>query len=380
MKQYMWVEVREPDYSRVLLKLFKARIEVYETKYCQDSLQLKILASDFGKLKKVGYYRCRKVRFDGIFHLKELFRRQWLIVVGLFLFPILLFVFSHIIVDVQVIHSNKEIRELVEKALSDYGIERLTFRKDFREIEHIKKELLNRFPEQLEWLEIEVDGMRYIVRIEERIITHKEEKKERCHLVATKSAIVKQVTYSIGEAKVARDDYVVEGDILISGELMANEAVVSSVCATGKVLGEVWYTTHVSLPMNYEKKQETGKKRWNFMISKGSYEQTILRPRLEHYVNEKKRLFSIFGYEFYFVVQKEVVVTEETYLEEEALKESIRLADEKMQMRLQDGEQILDKKVLKKNVNNSTMDIEVFVSVLENISRQEEFQEQKEEG
>ena len=64
----------------------------------------------------------------------------------------------------------------------------------------------------------------------------------------------------------------------------------------------------------------------------------------------------------------------------EALKESIRLADEKMQMRLQDGEQILDKKVLKKNVNNSTMDIEVFVSVLENISRQEEFQEQKEEG
>ncbi len=74
------------------------------------------------------------------------------------------------------------------------------------------------------------------------------------------------------------------------------------------------------------------------------------------------------------------MVTEETYLEEEALKESIRLADEKMQMRLQDGEQILDKKVLKKNVNNSTMDIEVFVSVLENISRQEEFQEQKEEG
>ena len=49
MKQYMWVEVREPDYSRVLLKLFKARIEVYETKYCQDSLKLKILASEIEK-------------------------------------------------------------------------------------------------------------------------------------------------------------------------------------------------------------------------------------------------------------------------------------------------------------------------------------------
>lgn len=380
MKQYLWVEVRGAESSRVLLKLFKARIEVFETKYLDEAMQFKILASDFGKLKKLGYYRFRKVRSEGIFHWRELLRVKWLIVLGLVLFPILLFIFSHIIVDVQVIHSNKEIRELVRKSLSDYGIEALTLKKDFQEIERIKNELLNQFSEQLEWLEIEVDGMRYVVRIEERIITKPEEKKERCHLVATKSAIVKQINYSVGDAKVARDDFVEEGDILVSGELIANEAVVSHVCATGSVLGEVWYTTHVSLPMNYEKKEETGKKRWNFMISKGSYEQMFLRPRLDNYVNEKKRLFSLFGYEFYFVVQKEVTVSQQTYSEEEALKEAIRLADEKMEMRLQSNEKVLDKKVLKKNLNNSTMDIEVFVSVLENISRQEEFQEQKEEG
>ena len=132
MKHYLWVEVRKLDYSRVLLKLFKARIEVYETKYLEDAMQIKILASDYGKLKKFGSSHFRKIKADGLFHFKELLRRQWLIVLGLFLFPVLLFVFSHIIVDVQVIHSNKEIRELVKKALSDYGIERLTLKKDFK--------------------------------------------------------------------------------------------------------------------------------------------------------------------------------------------------------------------------------------------------------
>ena len=46
----------------------------------------------------------------------------------------------------------------------------------------------------------------------------------------------------------------------------------------------------------------------------------------------------------------------------------------KIKSTLEEKEEILTKKVLKKEVNNSTMNIEVFVSVLEQIGTRQEFQ------
>lgn len=290
------------------------------------------------------------------------------------------FFFSHIIVSVKVIHSNAEIRNLVTKSLEEYGIKKLTFRKDFQEIENIKNQILKDHPDRLEWLEIETNGMKYIIRIEERIVTKQEEEKTRCHIIASKSSIIKKIIYSQGETKVSENDFVKEGDILISGELKANEELKKEVCATGSVYGEVWYTTKVSLPLEYIEKIETGKTRWNFGYSKGGITHEILKPRLQNYINEEKKLFTIFETEFSFLNQKEVTEEKRKYSEEEAINKAIQLAEEKIKHKLQEKEEIIDKKVLKKVVNNSTMDIEIFVSVLEKISRQEEFQKIEEEG
>lgn len=380
MNHYIWVEVSTIHSSRLILKLFKARIEVLDIQYFTDKIQFKILNQDYKKLKKLVGYRFHKVRDDGFFHLKSVFQKKWFVFLGIFLFFLLLYVFSHVMVQVEVIHSNKEVRELVRNSLEDYGIHKLTWKKSFREIEQIKQNILKSHPNELEWLEIEVVGMKYIVRIEERILTIPSEKKERCHLIASKSALVKKMNYSVGDAKVAVQDYVQEGDILVSGLLEANEAITDQVCATGTVYGEVWYTTRVSLPLQYEVKQETGKKRWNFMVSKGNQDSLLFRPRLEHYENEVRHLFSLFGYEFSFVIQKEVTISSSVYSEEDALQKSLALVDEKFSIKLSKGEEVIEKKVLKKSMNNSTMDIEVFVSVLEVISRQEEFQEIEEEG
>ena len=48
--------------------------------------------------------------------------------------------------------------------------------------------------------------------------------------------------------------------------------------------------------------------------------------------------------------------------------------EEKVSSTLEEFESILYKKVLKKEQNNSTMDIEVFVAVLESIGEQQEFE------
>lgn len=380
MKHYIWIKVKTNHESRLFVKLFKHGINVYQVSYEKGNVRFQINKEDQKKLKKIPGYTFRKERESGVYAWLSFLQKKFLIFLGILFFVIFIFLLSHVMVSVQVIHSNKEIRDLVSKSLDQYGIRKLSWKKDFQEIEKIKAQILSDYPEQLEWLEIEVQGMRYVIRIEERIITTPEEKKERCHLVATKSAIVKKLLFSSGESKVLVNDFVKEGDILVSGELMHNEEIKANVCAMGEVYGEVWYTTRVSLPLEYEEKKETGKVRYNLEWSKGDLDQFIFRPRLENYINEKKSLFSLFGTTFSFVKQKEVQVIPSKYNEEEALQKAMELIEEKMKMQLKEKEEIRVKKVLKKQVNNSTMDVEVFVSVIEKISRQEEFQEELEEG
>lgn len=380
MKHYIWMEVQTTNASRVLVKLFKQNIVVLEVEYGEKSLRIKILEQDVKKLKKLVGYRFTKVRESGFYAILEMLKKKYLIFLGFILFFCFLFLFSHVIVSVAVIHSNKEIRTLVSNALEEHGIKRLTFKKNFQELSSIKEAILREYPDKLEWLEIEVKGMKYIIRVEERIITEEETKKERCHLVATKSAIVKSMQFSLGDANVAVNDFVKEGDILVRGDLVFNEEVKGEVCATGEVYGEVWYTTQVTLPLDYEEKKETGKERWNFKWTKGGTDYLIFRPRLSNYIDDDKHLFSFLGFGISFVKQKEVEIETKKYSLEEALKKVDELIEEKFKMKLLEKERIIDKKVLKKQVNDSTMEVEVFVSVLENISRQEEFQEIKEEG
>ena len=59
--------------------------------------------------------------------------------------------------------------------------------------------------------------------------------------------------------------------------------------------------------------------------------------------------------------------------ENEAADKALELALEKISSTLEEKEEIIAKKVLKKEVNNSTMNIEVFVSVLEQIGERQEF-------
>lgn len=380
MNHDIWMEVKTKNTTRLLLKIFKQNINIKEISYTNDGILIKISEKDIKACKKIPEYKFKKKKESGIFTLLDYLKKQYLIVVGIIMFCLCIFFFSSIIVKVEVIHSNKEIRELVTRSLEEYGIKKLTLKKEFKEIEKIKEEILNTNRDKLEWLEIEKNGMKYIVRIEERIIKEPIVQKERCNLVATKSSIVKKMLYQQGEALVSINDFVKEGDILVTGQLIWNEEQKGTVCATGEILGEVWYTTKISLPLNYEEKEETGKTRWNFAWEQEQKKGLIFRPRLTNYIDEKTTLFRLFGTEISFLKQKEVTINQKKYSEEEALTKALSLIDEKFKQKLNSNEEIIDKKVLKKQVNNSTIELEVFVSVIENISRQEEFQEMKEEG
>ncbi len=283
---------------------------------------------------------------------KDILLLNRVFIIGLVYGIVMCYVASNIIVNVKVIHSDKEIRELVTTLLYEKGIKKNSFRKSYGELEEIKKDILLNNKDKLEWLEIERVGMNYIVHIEERKLNDIHSSKTNCDIIAKKDGLIKKIIYSKGESLVNVNDYVKKGDTLITGTIKKDEEIKGSVCATGKVMAESWYNVSLSIPLEEEIKNTTGKVRYNLNIE------------------DNKKIITLFGTDFYFTKQKETMNTTRTLSEEEVINKALSLTDEKMATILQDTDEVTLKKVLKKTKNDSTMDIDVFVITIEEIGEQ----------
>lgn len=368
INHYIVIKTKVRNKNKLLIKFYKNHIEIYDCYEKNGYFYLKIHYEDLKKVQEqLVTTKFRYVSDSGIYHLKNLLTPLKVLSVLLFLFVINFF--SQLIVSVDVIHSNKEIRELIQYTLEDFGVKKGSFRKDFEDLENIKATILQMYKDRIEWLEIERIGMHYVVRIEERIINQKGEEKQYCHIVASKSGIVSNIHSTKGEVLAIKGQYVKEGETLISGEIKLNEEVKNNVCASGTVLAEVWYTTEVHLPIHYEETKRTGKMRYNLAVKtdKGNYK--IFNSRLSNYETEEVKLFTLFNFTFYQLKEYEIEVTDKEYSLDSGLEKATLLADEKMNVKLKENEKIKSRKVLKNHINDSTIDVEFFYVVIEDITK-----------
>ncbi len=372
LNHFIYAKCKTIHPNRLLLKLYKNKINVYDSVYQKEELYLKIKKEDYERLKKeIVTQKFVYVSETGFFKIKQnLTPLRILILVCFLLFTNF---FSQVIVKVEVIHSNKEIRALVSKALESEGIHIWSFKKDYNTLQESKQKILAMHKNELEWIEIENVGMKYIVRIEERILKEFPEEKNYCHIVASKSGIIESIMSTKGEILVHEGQYVAEGEPLISGEIKWNEEVKDNVCASGSVYAEVWYETNVSLPKDYEVIDKTGKKRWNFSVETESGKYKIFKSRLKNYETESKMLFHFFNFTFYWDTEYETTKTSGTYTLESGTQKALELADEKIKAKFLENEQIKLRKVLKNTINDSTIDVEIFYSVIENIGISKEY-------
>jgi len=371
---YIWIKTNTNNQNKLIMKISKLGVNIYSTVYENDYVLFKIKEKDYQKTKKhLISYEFKKVKDEGIFNFKNLIKKYNRFLVAIIFAIALIYFFSNVIVKVNVIHSKKEVRELITNELEEYGIKRLTLKKNYNELQKIKSSILNKYPDHIEWIEIEVVGMTYNVRIEERIITDTKQENNYCHVVADKSGIITKVVTFEGVSNVNINSYVSKGDILISGEIKLNDEVKNNICASGNVFGEIWYTVDVSLPLEYEIINKTGKMRYNFMYEDKQGGHVVLRSRLNQKVVENIEIFSLLGRKLYLQKEHEINVKKARYTEAEALEKALVLAREKVNVKLNENERILSQKVLKKSINDSKMILEVFTSVEEQIGVIEEY-------
>ena len=348
-KKIIWVKSKCNDYYKFIKKLQYLNLSIMDIKYINKIVYLKIEEEDLEKLEKyLVSYKFKKIKDLGIYNLIDKLKLNKIFLICLIFGIILFIICSNLVVKINIIHENKEIREIIADELNEYGIKVLSLKKSYKELDKIRQEILDKYPDKLDWMEFDVDGMIVNVRVEERIITDTTKKDKVCDLVATKSGIINDILVSEGDILVNINDYVREGDTLVSGIITYNEENKRYTCANGRVFATVWYTANVSIPFEYSEYIETGEKKYNFVWENAGNKKRILKDRFTSYNSSYKNLLSIFDFKFYVETQKETKKIIKTYTEEEALEEGINKAIESIEVKLGEFDEIIDQKVLKK--------------------------------
>ncbi|WKB36907.1 sporulation protein YqfD [Terrilactibacillus sp. S3-3] len=108
------------------------------------------------------------------------------------------------------------------------------------------------------WINVSRDGTTYRVDVVQKELPKKAKKTGPRNLVAAKKAIIHRLFVERGQPVVESDQYVKPGQMLVSG-MIGKEEDPKFVSAKGKVIGETWYQSTTSVPLESRYATFTGK-------------------------------------------------------------------------------------------------------------------------
>ena len=366
------LNIKGKNINRFIKKLNNNKIEILSLKYkSKDEADIIIYKKDYSKLLKIkSIYEITELEIFGLIKIKKNLKLSKHIIIITFISFLIFLMFTNVVFKVEVIHSNKDIRDLLLKELEKEGIKKYTFKKTYKEIENIKEKILNKYPNDIEWLEIEENGTKYTVRVEDREIIKKEDDNNPRNIVAAKDGVLKKVIAESGDIVKDMNDYVKKGDLIINGDLIFNEKVKGRVKAKGKVYAEVWYVTKTEYPFIKKEEKETGKVKEVYAIK---FLNHTLELALNKFKNKNIKETEIIKHDLIPIKlvkqnQKEKIVKDIFLTPEQAIIEAKKKAEEDIEKTLSKDEYIIKSKYLKSNVKESIVEVEMFFAVYEDIT------------
>ena len=133
MNNYILIKVTN-SINRFISKCNKYNISLFDIKYqSKDEIIVKVNKDDLKNIERYNYYSkieiYKKLGKDNL--IEKIYNLKYLILTFI-LCLIFMYFISNIIFKVNVIHSNKKIREMLYSELEEYGIKRFSFKKNFR--------------------------------------------------------------------------------------------------------------------------------------------------------------------------------------------------------------------------------------------------------
>lgn len=348
---------------------------VYHSIYYED-LTLNdnyILTIDYEDYKKISRrYKTKIIKYYGKRFIINYLDTNKYMLISLFISFLVLYLLTNTIFKININTNDEKLYNLINNSLKENNISIYKRKKSFKELKKIKNKILKNNEESLEWIEIKEKGCIYNVELTARV-KNKENNSDNNpkDIVASKDGLIKYITSSSGVKLKDVNDYVKKGEVLISGNIIKGEdTLITQVRAKGKVYAEVWYTVNITIPFNYVEYVETGKVINHYYLDIAGKKFTLIGKYDSNFTMNTKDLVLEKPYLFfklYKETKREYKYKEFNINENEAYKEALKRSENKIKSKLNDNEYIISKKVLKKEVFRSKMNIEVFFKVYENI-------------
>lgn len=363
---------KNPNYF--LNEIIKRNINIYHLEKDNKNLIIIIDYKDYLKLLKIKTtYKIKIIKKYGISRIKELIKRYLYYIIFFTIGIIINIILSNIIFEIEVISPKQEMIKLVEKDLKELGIQKYNFKVSRKNIKKIKEKILLKEKDKIEWIEIENIGTKYIVKLEERKINRNEANCNPRNIISKKEAIILEIKSSSGEIVKKINDYVAPNEVIISGFIHNKDNVVSKKCSDGIVYGETWYKIKISVPKTYNIEELTNKKNYGLSIK-------IFDKKLD--INNKYKNFKRKSIKSLHSTIIPIDISLTKYLETKLIRKiytidnvdtlALNIAEKEINKKIRKDEEILNKKVLKKNIKNSKIEIEVFIKVKEDITSYED--------
>ena len=366
MKNNVVFKCHIKDENYILNKMLKNGIDIVSSKTTNRYIYYTVSENHFENLIKTDY---KKVvifeKYDGPKYYHILFFVNLEKIIVSLSIIILLFLSKLYILKVNIYTSDTYLKKLIKYSLMDEGIKNNSIRKSYNQTKIIKDKLINKYKDEIEWLEIEKKGYEYDVRLIKREKNEKGISGQRCNYVAIKSGTIKSIIAKKGVLMVQENNFVNSGEILISGDIIYNEELKTSVCADGKITGEVWYKVNVSYPLKKTKYYLKNNGTYNISMNIFNKKYKIFNDKY----NESKKIASFGNDDFGLTVTKSSKKFKKTiaYSEEEASKKALDLVKKKIKLKAAKNSRILSENILKKDINNGKIDMEVLITVEEEL-------------
>jgi len=381
MNNWIKVKIEGKNVLNYIKYLIKNKVNIINLNIVNyNKLSIIVDYKDYDLLNKYSKtYKVTIIKKYGKLRLFDLIKNNVIILSCLILSIIFLYLLSNIIFSVDIMYNSQEIVNIVTEELAKYDIKKYKLKKDYTYLNQVKKKILNDNKDILEWIEIEESGTKYIVRLVERKKETKAEEYQYQSVVSTKEAIITSIKAISGEKIKNINDYVKKGDTIISGILTKPDGTNIYTKAKGTIYGEVWYKINIEYPLYYLEEKVTGKNKnvlsFYFLNKKISifpykkYKQfkltskTILENNIIPIRISKEKLY-------------EVIIKEEIYTIESAVEKATNYSITKMKEKNKSIVEIKDIQILEKQNKNSKINLTIFVSAIEDITKIVEIKEE----
>lgn len=377
MESSVKVLVEGKNVNNYIKRLIREKIKIINLKYLDyRRVEIIIRYEDYLKLKDMrSIYKLNVIEKYGKLKIKEKIRKNYILWLSFVICIIIICFLSNVIFDIEIIHTNSEIVELVERELREHDIKKYNLKKKYYEIEEIEDIILENNKNRLEWIEIEEVGTKYIIRIEERKLKESNDDNKYKDIVMGKSGVLKKIVATSGEKMKEINTYVSSGDTVISGVITKPNGEIIYTSAKGSIYATVWYTINVEYPYHYKEERLTGK-------SKKVYYIQFFDKRFSlfdfHKFNSFQSEPNVIMYNDILPIklvkekQYEVNIIDEIYTEEQVIDNAVELARNRLVDSNSKIESIDKVTILLKESLDSKIKLKLFFSVTEEVSVEKE--------